>query len=130
MADVFDDQSDLVKYAGQMNIINAASFFHLFDWDQQVAVAKRVVELLRPQSDSLLIGRQAGHTESGVRSWGAHPSKAFRHNLDSWKELWMQVGNETNTKWSVGTWAEPWEENDISGHDDGSFRLRFVVRRV
>ena len=57
-ADIFDADSQLKELDGKMDIINAASFFHLFGRDEQIKVAKRVVQLLKPEV-SLLEGRVA-----------------------------------------------------------------------
>lgn len=133
IADVFDDNSDLVrKLAGQIDIINTGSFFHLFDWDQQMAAAKRVTQLLRPRPGSLLVGRQVGLKEPGVRPRVERASTAYRHNVDSWKKFWDQVGKETGTAWQVDARAEEWRDDEIDRrpHHNGSFRLRFAVRRA
>lgn len=58
MADILDENSDLVKkLTGKVNIINAAMFFHLFSWEKQIEAIKRVIKLLYPVPDPLLIGR-------------------------------------------------------------------------
>jgi SAM-dependent methyltransferase len=99
-ADIFDADSELKKLDGKIDIINAASFFHLFDWDQQVQAAKRVVQILKPVSGSLIVGRQGGKPEAGSF---AHIKKlsAFWHNPESWEKMWKQVGEETGTEWQV-----------------------------
>ena len=49
-ADIFNAESELKQLDGKIDVVNAASFFHLFDWDGQVKAAKRVVQLLKPVS--------------------------------------------------------------------------------
>ncbi|KAJ4322970.1 hypothetical protein N0V94_002125 [Neodidymelliopsis sp. IMI 364377] len=101
-ADVFDDKSGLQELAGKIDIVHAASFFHLFDWDGQVAAAKKVVRLLNPDSDNLIIGRQAGRLEAGDFTAQVEQTKSrYWHNPESWAKLWKQVGDETGTKWKV-----------------------------
>ena len=46
--DVLDSTSDLERFNGSMEIIIACQFFHLFDWEKQVAAMKRAVKLSRP----------------------------------------------------------------------------------
>lgn len=60
-ADIFDDESLLVKQlAGQMDIIYAGGFFHLFSLEQQETVTARVVQLLAARPGSMLVGRHSG----------------------------------------------------------------------
>ncbi|OKP08347.1 hypothetical protein PENSUB_5714 [Penicillium subrubescens] len=67
-SDIFDDTSALFQHLpSKLNIINAASFFHFFDWGRQVAVTKQVVKLLRPVPGSLLTGRHSGNVQPGKR---------------------------------------------------------------
>ncbi|KAF2222404.1 methyltransferase domain-containing protein [Elsinoe ampelina] len=100
--DVFDDNSDLSQLHGNVDIIQASAFFHLFDREKQKKVAHRVVKLLKPQHGSLLVGRQVGSINPGEYLHRTNPnSNMFRHNDVSWKELWDEVGSETGTKWDV-----------------------------
>ncbi|KAJ6084241.1 hypothetical protein N7486_011041 [Penicillium sp. IBT 16267x] len=133
-SDIFDDNSDLVKnLTGKMDIVNAASFFHLFNWDQQVIVAKRIVSLLRAQPDSLLIGRQVGCADPDNADDSGKARELYRHNLETWKRLWRQVQAETGTEWEVEG-----RLYDLAGtsrktkgfHGDNHLRFWFVMRRV
>jgi len=102
-ADVFDNSSQLTELAGQMNIIYTGSFFHLFSLEEQEKIALRIIQLLVPQPGSLIIGRQFGSEESGEysRTGDKGVRKYFRHNPQSWKELWDRVGENTGSRWSV-----------------------------
>ncbi|KAJ6015558.1 hypothetical protein N7540_010149 [Penicillium herquei] len=133
VSDIFDDNSDLVKQlSNDLDIINAASFFHLFSWDQQITVAKRVVSLLRAQPGSLLIGRHVGRIDP------ADPEdktvEHYRHNIETWKKLWKQVSAETGTEWEVEAWMEEWAGVDqimktfLEGME--TYKLKFIVKRV
>ncbi|KAJ6168339.1 hypothetical protein N7497_001182 [Penicillium chrysogenum] len=126
VADIFDDNSDLVKnLTNKIDIVNAASFFHLFDWDLQLLVAKRLVGLLQDKPGSLLIGRQIDKEAAG---------KHYRHDPATWKKFWEQVGAETGTKWEVETRMEKWAGADkmMKDYHEGmdTFKLRFSVRRL
>ncbi|RAL14730.1 uncharacterized protein BO97DRAFT_422622 [Aspergillus homomorphus CBS 101889] len=56
-SDIFNDRSELFQYLGEkVDMINAASFFHLFDWDTQVKLAKQVIKLLKPKPGSIRVG--------------------------------------------------------------------------
>ena len=145
-ADVFSDASPLTELAGKMDMVYAGSFFHLFEHAQQVAVAKRCVQLLAPRAGSLLVGRQVGNEQAGeyvVKGRGREYSR-FRHNADSWRALWEQVGAETGTRWEVDARMEEWgnwREQVVAGwscgftekgqsEDGGARKLGFAVRRL
>jgi hypothetical protein len=119
---------------GKVNIINAASFFHLFNWDRQITIAKRVVSLLAAQPGSLVIGRQAGHADPVDPDDEANAPKHYRHNPETWRRLWEQVGRETGSKWEVEASIEQWKglDNVFKKYHDGAdtYKMRFVVRRV
>lgn len=134
VADIFDDNSDLVKnLTKKIDIVNAASFFHLFNWDQQVLVAKRVVGLLNDKPGSLLIGRQVGRVDPPPPDDKEAAGKHYRHDVATWKKLWEQVGAETGTEWEVEAWMEKWAGHDtmMKDYHEGvdTFKLRFGVRR-
>ena len=133
--DIFDNNSALVQnLSGKINIVNAASFFHLFNWDQQVIVAKQVVRLLAAQPGSLVIGRQVGYADPVDPDDKENAPKHYRHSPEMWKRFWDQVGRETGSKWEVQSTMETWSGQDhvFKNYHEGveTFKLRFVVRRV
>ena len=135
-ADIFDDKSGLQELAGKFDIVHAASFFHLFDWDGQIAAAKRVVELMNPESNALIIGRQAGRAEAGDFTAQVEQTKSrYWHNPASWTKLWEQVGAETGTQWKVEAdfddKADMLRKNGMSDFipKDTKF-MRFVIRKA
>jgi len=132
-ADIFDEDSDLKLLDGQINIIHTGSFFHLFTWNEQVQIAKRVIRLLKPQPNSMVIGRQIGNLAPGEYLRRNGKGTRYRHNEDTWKRMWEEVGNATGTKWKVEAGLV---DNDIRMVEDfrflqpkGTRRLRFIVRR-
>ncbi|KAJ5273451.1 hypothetical protein N7478_008576 [Penicillium angulare] len=128
IGDIFDDNSDLVKeLSDKVDIINAASFFHLFTFEQQVLVAKRLIGLLRAVPGSLLVGRQAGSTEPPDPEGEDQPAH-YRHNPSTWKRLWERVSAETGTGWEVEAWMDEWVRPDKDSKE--AYKLRFIVRRV
>jgi hypothetical protein len=101
-ADIFDTLSDLSKLDGQMDVVHAASFFHLFDWNQQLQIAKRVIALLKPRPGSIVVGRQTGTLKSGEAERKSESDKPrFMHNAESFIKLWEEAGEETGTKWET-----------------------------
>ncbi|GFN13718.1 hypothetical protein ABZX51_006777 [Aspergillus tubingensis] len=130
--DIFDSSSELFRRLSEkVDIINAASFFHLFDWDTQVKLAKQVIKLLRPKAGSMVVGRHVGDYNSREVWANELDSKIWRHNLDSWRRLWEQVGRETRTEWSVDVTGEEWKGiTKVAHNGETTFKMQFVVRRV
>jgi SAM-dependent methyltransferase len=132
-ADIFDANSELEQLDGKINIVNAASFFHLWDWDAQVKAATRVVKLLKPTSGSMIVGRQGAKAEAGSFAHLSKEQTAFWHNPESWSKMWKQVGDKTGTKWEVEATLG---EEDLSKTMNsqlvpaGTRFMTFVVRRV
>ncbi len=136
-ADIFDDKSDLQQLTGKFDIVHAASFFHLFDWDGQVAAAKAIVSLLDPDSNNLIIGRQAGRVEAGDFTAQVEQTKSrYWHNPDSWVRLWNRVGDETGTRWKVEAVFD--ESTDASRKKTGMADfipqdtrfMKFIIRKA
>jgi SAM-dependent methyltransferase len=141
LANVFDDEDVAWKQlAGKISIIYTGSFFHLFDRDEQLAAAKRVVSLLKPEAGVLLLGRQVGNEEPGDFDASGYigEKKRYRHNPQSWKELWDEVGEATGTKWKVDASFEDKElhvggpEKELTDlrRERNMKRLKFVIRRI
>ncbi|KAF6217820.1 hypothetical protein HO133_006647 [Letharia lupina] len=140
IGDIFDETtgSTFREFDGKVDIIYAASFFHLFNWEDQVGMTERVVRLLKPVEGSLILGRQRGNVNSGEYEHRTN-SKAtmFRHNEESWKEMWKQVGKATGSLWDVKVWLEKDEDFGRYGKNDGNIKLdlgdrglRFEVSRI
>jgi SAM-dependent methyltransferase len=102
-ADAFDDSSPLVQLAGQMDIIYTGQFFHLFNLEHQEKLALRVVQLLAPKPGSLIVGRHSGSKVPGeaARVGVTSGRTSYRHNPQSWSELWSRVGEQTGSRWLV-----------------------------
>jgi len=135
--DVFDPESNLKKLEGNMDVIHAAAFFHLFGWDEQKAIARRVLKLLKPQKDSLLVGRQVGNVKGGEFPHRTNPSRSmFRHDNETWKQMWTEIGTEMNVQLSVESQLLDWPSTVTTGvestwlQSEGARRLVFSVRRL
>ncbi|KAK1760381.1 hypothetical protein QBC47DRAFT_4519 [Echria macrotheca] len=139
-ADVFDDASPLMELRGQMDIIYTGAFFHLFSLKEQEQIAERVVQLLAPQAGSMVVGRQSGSEEAGEFSRAGDKSgrSHFRHNSESWRELWKRVGERTGTEWVVEadlsapeyTLAAPGGKSAAIQDKMTARGLRYVVKRL
>ncbi|KAF4634146.1 hypothetical protein G7Y89_g3962 [Cudoniella acicularis] len=100
--DIFDPLSPLSVLDGKIDIIYAGSFLHLFGYEEQVEVCKRIVKLFKEKEGCLLVGRQAGNLVAGERIHRTNESeRMYRHNVESFKKMWEEVGEATGTKWRV-----------------------------
>lgn len=145
VGDVFDDEGEggieLKKLDGKIDIVHAASFFHLFSWDQQVQVGTRVVRLLNPTTkNAVLLGRHVGSSEPGTYIGcviAGTKGRRYRHSPDSFQKMWDEIGERTGTKWKVYAELSIWEgmttvpptpeQPDLAEHYQ---RLEFAVHRV
>lgn len=105
--DVLADNENFMKGSlmtklgpGQTDIIAINMFLHLFDYENQLKVATRILRLLSQRPGSLILGSQAG-----VRPPMEQPLKPpfdktedgetrtiYRHSPDSFIDLWNRAG--------------------------------------
>ncbi len=94
-ADIFETESPLKDLEGTIDIIYFGPFLHLFNYEQQVDVCKRIVKLLREKEGSVVLGRQAGNLEAGERVHKTNEAQSmFRHNVQSFKKMWEEDRDE------------------------------------
>jgi SAM-dependent methyltransferase len=137
-ADIFDTESELTQLAGKVDIIHTAFFFHLFNLEGQTQAVRRVLTLFKDKVGCLLVGRQLGNKDAGLRHSFSSEEKRFRHNPESFAQMWKKVGDETGTEWKVDAslneedlWAKAQKEGlDARAIPPGSRVLNFTVRRV
>ena len=129
-ADVFDPCSNLARLDGQVDIILACQFLHLFNWEGQMTAMKRIARLSRP--DCLVVGYQRGQVlaQECVRPWGT----MYLHNVETFKDIWEQLGKETGIRWTVNASLvdlKDWgmEAEDATWMPAGQRGLNFVVTR-
>ena len=84
-----------------MDILFVSSFLHLWNWEDQLKVARRLVSLCVPKKGTLIVGRQLATTVPGEYPLQGPKQLAFRHNVESLKEFWKQVGEETESEWKI-----------------------------
>jgi len=102
VADIFNEQSDLHRLRGKMDMVYAGSFFHLFGWAQQVQASKEVVKLLKSKKGSMIVGRQIGSVKPDEREHKTNPHGVmYQHNVESFQEQWKEIGEEMGVKFTV-----------------------------
>ncbi|KAI0639003.1 hypothetical protein C8Q77DRAFT_23265 [Trametes polyzona] len=104
---------------GHVSAIHASAFFHLFDEDQQLYLARALGGLLSPEPGSMILGVHGGRKEKGFRIetglnsvWRDGPM--FCHSPESWTELWDgQVFKKGTVK--VDAFLHETERKDLVG---------------
>ena len=125
--------AELSKLEGKMDIVFASSFMHVFDWDQMILAARRLVSLTRPQAGSMIVGKQMGNVVAGRYPLPTASGFNYRHNAESMKQFWAQVGEETASQWEVE--AELYEGFELSENkqhawmDENTRMIWFQVTR-
>ncbi|OAA57464.1 hypothetical protein SPI_07123 [Niveomyces insectorum RCEF 264] len=128
---------------GRFDIVHAASFFHLFNWVDQVRLGVRVVRFFRPPPASadpdrarLLFGRQVGTPTPTPEDAAerADPAQGrFHHSPATLQQLWDEIGQRTGTRWRVeanlvhGGWR-PDVGSAEEGSGGGAKKERFVIQ--
>ncbi len=119
---------------GNIDIIHAASFLHLFGWDDQVRAGSRMVRLLRPTTkDALVLGRQAGTVKPGEYPGRRNGLTRYRHNPESFQKMWDEIGEKTGTKWKVDAELLPardWYRPVPTEEQKDLRRMQFAVHRI
>ena len=134
-ADVFKEGGHLNDIEGKVDAIYAASFLHLFSWDDQITVCKRIIKILKPRKGSFVFGRQTGNVKGQETVAVVNKIKGkgtvWKHNAESFKEIWNIAGRETGTRWKATVWLdEQVDQSRLSWHEDGARKIVFEVERL
>ncbi|OAA74900.1 hypothetical protein LEL_06888 [Akanthomyces lecanii RCEF 1005] len=129
-ADILDPESALSQLVGKVDIIGASLFFHLFDYEQGVAIGKRLVGLLAPGgAKGLMTGGQVGGKEGfEKKSWLGQD--LYVYSEDSWRRLWDEVGEATGTRWEVTVREDKIVPTSVLASNGHYFVMRWVVRQL
>lgn len=75
---------------GHCAVINAANFFHLFDEEKQLHMARALAGLLSPEPGSVICGRNLAASKKGeaINQLGGRHCSHFCHSPESWVDLW------------------------------------------
>ncbi|KAF9230247.1 hypothetical protein BU15DRAFT_57436 [Melanogaster broomeanus] len=78
---------------GHCSVINASSFFHLFNEEKQLHVARALAGLLSSEPGSLICGIHLGAQEAGMWTDNLPMGKfdLFCHSSKSWEAMWDRV---------------------------------------
>lgn len=136
-ADMLDDspENPLRNLYNSVDIVHAASFLHLWNWDTQVKICEQIIKLLRDRPGSIIFGRQVGHVKAGeYPNATAKGQVIWRHDGNTFKKMWEIIGRNTQTIWKVDAELMVLDRNKGGGssvwRDDGTGILRFHVERL
>ncbi|MCJ1369098.1 hypothetical protein MMC20_000306 [Loxospora ochrophaea] len=108
-ANVFDHSVDspVQSIQSQMDVVHAASFLHLFGWDEQIQACRGLSQLLKNEPGTMILGRHIGSRESGEYPHKTNPSGVtFSHDPTTFETMWRDVSRRTNTEWQVSATFE------------------------
>lgn len=112
------------------DVLHCSAFFHLFPLPDQIRSAKNIAKLVR--MGGVIVGRQSGSTKPSEVPAIKPGSTSFRHDVDTFRRLWDEVGEATGTIWTVDGTLD--QVGMIGGkntvEDENSRRMLFTVTRV
>jgi SAM-dependent methyltransferase len=123
----FVDTPEITSLAKKVKVINSGMFMHLWDWEKQIEVAKRMIYLLTPDKGAMITGLHFGSRSAGM--WEAvKESPMFVHNPETLKDLWGQCAQETGTVWDFRCVVE--EVDYCQDLDSEACILRWTAERL
>lgn len=136
-ADFFSSDDERINaLMGKVSVLHAGAFLHLFSYEKSAAAVKRMIELSRPRAGSMILGRLLGAKNAAHVTYGGNAdSLRYRHNEESFRKMFEEIGRETGTNWDVWTEQkdigvkEGQKERDAWMPEDGIV-LRFCARRL
>ncbi|KAH7913908.1 hypothetical protein BJ138DRAFT_1144995 [Hygrophoropsis aurantiaca] len=85
------DLTSLNPLHGRVSVVHAQAFFHLFDEEKQLQLARSVAGLLSPEPGSVILGAHAGLREGkGMLSGVFFQARLslFCHSPETWTAMW------------------------------------------
>ncbi|OGM47643.1 hypothetical protein ABOM_004312 [Aspergillus bombycis] len=120
----FHDTVPLQQLMGQISVINSGYFMHLWDWDAQIRIGRRMMELL-PTAGGLVTGVHFGSQRSGrwVPDGG---NEMFLHDKDTLTAMWTEIGEVSGVQLNIEAIVQ--EDTKCEYYDTDGFIIRWVVQ--
>ncbi|KAJ8120456.1 hypothetical protein ONZ43_g2839 [Nemania bipapillata] len=116
--------------AGQISIVHAANFFHLFSWETQLVICERIIQFLRrgpgARGPAMILGSHLGSLKPGKTEFFG----AFLHDETTFQSLWDEVGKKTGTCWKVNLRVVSSEAPKLNVFGDDTRAVRYVVTEL
>ena len=114
---------------GQTDIIAITMFLHLFDYQNQMKVATRILRLLSNKPGSMIIGSQAGVKEAMEqelkppfdKTRDGEKRTVFRHDPSSFTRMWEDAGLASGVPLRISAIFQVPESNAVPV--DGGFEV-------
>lgn len=135
-AEAFERSKMACILSGKMDLVFASSLLHLWDYPEQLTALMRLVSLCRPRAGSEVAGRQVGSLLGGrylspkIKNKDEEKNKddisephraTYRHNLETIRGLWHDVGERTDTTWTVEAGFLPTTEPEVQNMKDTAY---------
>jgi hypothetical protein len=134
------DLNSLTPLQGKISAIHASALFHLFSEEEQLALARLLASLLRPEQGSVIFGQHGGRVEKGTRPRNRGPSlnPMFCHSPESWKEMWLSEvfageGKTGHERINVDAELLEVDRNDLfqgTGADPKFYAMNWCITRL
>jgi SAM-dependent methyltransferase len=131
-ADIFDTEGPLKQLEGKMDLMQVGLFLHLFDLEGQTKACERIVALMKPEKGALIVGQQIGSLKPGPMEVGSG-SKMYKHNVETFENMWREVGEKTGSKWKVSANTDGGlgiNQEKRKWDDPETRRLVFEIERI
>jgi hypothetical protein len=113
-------------WEGKFGIVYAGLFLHLFNYNQQITICEKIVQLMSKEKGTLFLGEMVGREGSGHRGEGkdvkfwtkGEERKQYLHDVNGFEKMWAEVAEKTGT---VGMWKVQgaFRKRPQKGEDDG-----------
>lgn len=130
-ANIFEEGA-LKELENKMDIVQIGLFLHLWDLEGQIRACERIVRLLKNEKGVLVTGQQVGAVQPTQMPKDSG-SRMYKHNAESFEEMWREVGARTGSEWSVRARLDAGlgiEEKKRTWDDPNTRRLVFEVERI
>lgn len=133
-ADILSTTSpELMTLKGRVDIIVVSQVLHQWDWDNQLKAAQTLVSFTKP--GSWIVGNQIGNPKAQTVSLMSRSTALWRHNPDSFANMFEAVGDATGTRWETQAWLRTFEDMGWDAEDGAWMEpevriIEFVAKRV
>jgi SAM-dependent methyltransferase len=116
-------------WESKFRVVHAGLFLHLFSYEKQVMVCRRVIKLLSEEPGSMFLGENAGclgggerALRSGTKVEGSGGEKSyFLHDDVTFSTMWDMVTRDSKTegKWKVDATFRVWDKDRNAADANG-----------
>lgn len=123
---------DVQELRGTVDIAHLGMVLHVWDLDGQIAACERILEFLAPKPGVLVVGNSVGRKVAS-NFIGPEGTIIYKHDVESFKAMWDEVGRRTGTSWKVSGWNDDGvglNGETVHWEDPTTTRLYWAVERL